>query len=180
MSTISAFQPFTSIYQPNHSQIARQNHSSSVYFQRNAISIHNFPKLRVAYKSKSTIVRSAEEEAQVPEPDAGTGEDAAVATAEQPVAVPVSPSDKLVMFFQAEGTMNDSAISTVTQALEGTEGISDLKVQIFEGIASVELMKQTTIQATGVASGLVEAIQGAGFKLQTLNLSFEDEELLTV
>lgn len=41
----------------------------------------------------------------------------------------------------------------------------------------VQLKKQTTVQATGVASGLVETIQGAGFKLQTLNLSFEDEEV---
>ncbi|MCI26791.1 hypothetical protein A2U01_0047988 [Trifolium medium] len=36
--------------------------------------------------------------------------------------------------------------------------------------------KQTTIQATGVASSLVETIQGLGFKLQTLNLSFNDDE----
>jgi len=41
----------------------------------------------------------------------------------------------------------------------------------------VQLKKQTTVQATGVASGLVETIQGSGFKLQTLNLSFEDEEV---
>lgn len=41
---------------------------------------------------------------------------------------------------------------------------------------SVQLTKQTTVQATGVASNLVEIIQGAGFKLQALNLSFEDEE----
>lgn len=38
-------------------------------------------------------------------------------------------------------------------------------------------MKQTTIQATGVASSLLESIQVAKFKLQTLDLSFEDEEL---
>ncbi|GMP30380.1 hypothetical protein CsSME_00005074 [Camellia sinensis var. sinensis] len=53
-----------------------------------------------------------------------------------------------------------------------TGGIANLKVQDVEGIASVE----TTVQATGVASNLVEIIQGLGFKLQTLNLSFEDEE----
>lgn len=40
----------------------------------------------------------------------------------------------------------------------------------------MQLRKQTTVQATGVASNLVEVIQGAGFKLQTLNLSFEDDE----
>ncbi|CBI34968.3 unnamed protein product, partial [Vitis vinifera] len=80
------------------------------------------------------------------------------------------------MFFQAEGTMNETAIPTVTKALEETEGITTLKVQVVEGIASVALTKQTTVQATGVASSLVETIQGSGFKLQTLNLSFEDEE----
>jgi hypothetical protein len=37
-----------------------------------------------------------------------------------------------------------------------------------------QLTKETTVQATGVASNLVEAIQGAGFKLQTLSLSFND------
>ncbi|KAK1257163.1 hypothetical protein QJS04_geneDACA000146 [Acorus gramineus] len=73
-------------------------------------------------------------------------------------SVPVSPSDFLTMFFKE------------------TEGVSEVKVQIVEEIASVELAKQTTVQATGVASSLVEIIQGAGFKLQTLNLSFEDEE----
>ncbi|KAG9446432.1 hypothetical protein H6P81_012560 [Aristolochia fimbriata] len=99
-----------------------------------------------------------------------------VAQTEQSVAIPVSPSDILTMFFQAEGTMEESAVPAVTQALEGIEGITDLKVQVIEGIASVEMTKQTTIQATGVASNLVEVIQGSGFKLQTLNLSFEDEE----
>lgn len=38
----------------------------------------------------------------------------------------------------------------------------------------LQLTKETTVQATGVASNLVEAIQGTGFKLQTLRLSFED------
>lgn len=90
--------------------------------------------------------------------------------------MPVSPSDVLTMFFQAEGTLTESAIPAVTEALEQTEGITGLKVQVVEGIASVELTKQTTIQSTGVASSLIETIQGAGFKLQTLNLSFEDKE----
>ncbi|XP_073002890.1 uncharacterized protein [Typha latifolia] len=94
----------------------------------------------------------------------------------QPVSVPISPSDMLTMFFKAEGTMDESAIHAVAKALEGTEGVSDLMVQVTEGIASVELTKQTTVQATGVASNLVEIIQGSGFKLQNLNLSFEDEE----
>ncbi|XP_020578239.1 uncharacterized protein LOC110023233 [Phalaenopsis equestris] len=97
-------------------------------------------------------------------------------SAEQITNVPVSPSDLLTMFFKAEGTMDDSAISKLSKALEVKDGVSDLKVQNLEGIASVELAQQTTVQATGVASNLVEIIQSAGFKLQTLYLSFEDKE----
>ncbi|XP_010420138.1 PREDICTED: uncharacterized protein LOC104705764 [Camelina sativa] len=106
------------------------------------------------------------------------GEGVAVAE-EQPqetVSVPVSPSDMLTMFFQADGTLNEAAIPNVTRALQDIDGVSNLKVQVSEGVAVVELSKQTTVQATGVASSLVETIQGAGFKLQTLNLSFEDED----
>ncbi|KAI6671249.1 hypothetical protein NL676_006134 [Syzygium grande] len=130
------------------------------------------------------ILRSSEEEgapvaeAQVEEgaASASSSSSSSAAAEQQTVSVPVSPSDTLTMFFQAEGTMSESAIPAVTTALEGAEGIATLKVQVVEGIASVELTKQTTIQATGVASSLVETIQGAGFKLQTLNLSFEEEE----
>ncbi|XP_021741280.1 uncharacterized protein LOC110707565 [Chenopodium quinoa] len=181
MSTISAFRPFTSpLHRTNYLKSSPINHCSAIQFHKNAISSHNFQHLRMTHNSKLRRVKSAEEEAQIPEPE--TAETAAVAeeeaSPEQTVAIPVSPSDKLIMFFQAEGTLTDSAIPNVTQALEGAEGVSNLKVQISEGIASVELTKQTTIQATGVASSLLESIQGAGFKLQTLNLSFEDEELL--
>ncbi|KAI3474854.1 hypothetical protein Pfo_030165, partial [Paulownia fortunei] len=112
-------------------------------------------------------------------PEEETSPPPAAAAPDQAVSVAVSPSDVLTMFFQAEGTMTDSAVPAVTKALEEVEGITDLKVQVLEGIASVELTKQTTVQATGVASNLVEIIQGSGFKLQTLNLSFQDEEDFT-
>ncbi|CAH8361116.1 unnamed protein product [Eruca vesicaria subsp. sativa] len=99
---------------------------------------------------------------------------------QETVSVPVSPSDMLTMFFQADGTLNEAAIPNVTKALQDIDGVSNLKVQVSEGVAVVELSKQTTVQATGVASSLVETIQGAGFKLQTLNLSFEDEDEVLV
>lgn len=134
-------------------------------------------------KQPLIIVRSAEEETvPIPEeqPEAQQqeeeGEAPSSSSEQPPVSVPVSPSDTLIMFFQAEGTLSETAIPNVTKALEEAEGITSLKVQVVEGIASVELTKQTTVQATGVASSLVETIQGSGFKLQTLNLSFEDEE----
>ncbi|XP_020091608.1 uncharacterized protein LOC109712452 [Ananas comosus] len=103
----------------------------------------------------------------------GAAPAAAAAAAE---FVPDSSSDVLTMFFKAEGTMDESNIPAVFKALEGTEGISDVVVRVADGVASVELTKQTTVQATGAASSLVEIIQGSGFKLQALNLSFEDEE----
>ncbi|CAD6249288.1 unnamed protein product [Miscanthus lutarioriparius] len=94
------------------------------------------------------------------------------ATAE--AAAPVDTSDSLILYFKAEGTMEERAIPKITESLEGMEGVKDLEVLIEEGIASVVLTKETTVQATGVASNLVEAIQGAGFKLQTLSLSLDD------
>ncbi|KAJ0099285.1 hypothetical protein Patl1_22021 [Pistacia atlantica] len=113
-------------------------------------------------EEEGTLVTEQETEG-VQEQEQGEGEDTVVAAEEQqPVAVPVSPSDKVTMHFQ------------------GTEGITDLKVQVLESIATVELKKQTTVQATGAAASLIEIIQGSGFKLQTLNLSFEDEEEVLV
>ena len=54
--------------------------------------------------------------------------------------------------------------------------LSSFFIALKDGLILAQLKKQTTVQATGVASNLVETIQGSGFKLQTLNLSFEDEE----
>ncbi|XP_039062769.1 uncharacterized protein LOC120207361 [Hibiscus syriacus] len=99
-----------------------------------------------------------------------------VAEQQDSISVPVFPSDTLRMYFQADGMLNEAEIPKVSKALEGAEGVSNLKVQVLEGIGTVELTKQTTVQATGVASNLVELIQGEEFKLQTLNLSFDDEE----
>ncbi|KMS96115.1 hypothetical protein BVRB_001880 [Beta vulgaris subsp. vulgaris] len=181
MSTMSTFQPFTSsFYKTNHFKpfTSPINHSFALHFQKNANFTHNFRHFRLTHNSKLRRVKSAEEDAEIPETTAAVVEEEASTEPAETVAIPVSPSDKLLMFFQAEGTMSDSGIPKVTQALEETDGVSNLKVHISEGIASVELTKQTTIQATGVASSLLETIQGAGFKLQTLNLSFEDEELL--
>ncbi|KAL0350972.1 UNVERIFIED_CONTAM: hypothetical protein Sradi_4246400 [Sesamum radiatum] len=144
----------------------------SPFFKSSAISCISSNKHSFLRPTKVRAV-AEEEEALVPEEE--TAPPPASAAPDQPVSVAVSLSDVLTMFFQ-EGTMTDSAIPAVAKALEEVEGITDLKVQVLEGIASVELTKQTTVQATGVASNLVEIIQGSGFKLQTLNLSFQDEE----
>ncbi|KAI3722337.1 hypothetical protein L2E82_33372 [Cichorium intybus] len=137
---------------------------------------NSYPSLSVIKKNLSNLkkIRSVAEDTVIPEQQEDTS--SSQGEAEATVSVPVSPSDILTMFFQAEGTMSEAAIPSVTSALQETEGISDLRVQVLEGIASVELKKKTTVQATGVASNLVEIIQNSGFKLQALNLSFEDED----
>ncbi|CAL4892897.1 unnamed protein product [Urochloa decumbens] len=99
---------------------------------------------------------------------------AVVGAATAEAATPAYTSDSLILYFKAEGTMEERAIPKITETLQGMEGVKDLEVLIEEGIGSVVLTKETTVQATGVASNLVEAIQGAGFKLQTLSLSFDD------
>nr|DAD31028.1 TPA_asm: hypothetical protein HUJ06_009879 [Nelumbo nucifera] len=57
-------------------------------------------------------IRSVTEETLVPE------EQKEETPVDQPVSIPVSPSDMLSMFFQAEGIMDESAIPTVAKALE--------------------------------------------------------------
>ncbi|CAL5094278.1 unnamed protein product [Urochloa decumbens] len=99
---------------------------------------------------------------------------AVVGAATAEAATPAYTSDSLILYFKAEGIMEERAIPKITETLQGMEGVKDLEVLIEEGIGSVVLTKETTVQATGVASNLVEAIQGAGFKLQTLSLSFDD------
>ncbi|KAM5581568.1 hypothetical protein ABKV19_010687 [Rosa sericea] len=155
--------------------------SPTVSFRNVSGSFKLLSPLRNTSSRRPTILRSAEEETPVPAQEpVPEKEEKEEGSAEQPVSVPVSPSDTLTMFFQADGTLSDAAVPAVTKALEATEGITNLKVEVHEGIGVVELKKQTTVQATGVASSLVEAIQSSGFKLQTLNLSFEEEEEIAV
>ncbi|XP_047310243.1 uncharacterized protein LOC124913854 [Impatiens glandulifera] len=141
-----------------------RNHGGGVALDNPIVSVQK--KFR---RDRKFVPCSVSEETQVPEE---------AAEAEASVVVPVSPSDVLTMFFQADGMMNEALIPAISGALQETDGISNLEVKVVEGIASIELKKQTTLQATGVASSLVEIIQGKGFKLQTLNLSFEDEDVV--
>ncbi|XP_038903053.1 uncharacterized protein LOC120089747 [Benincasa hispida] len=178
-STFPALHSISRLAFPNPSPIPRPSFSlpSSTNFTLAAAS--SFSHSPVHGRSRGRGLKqpkAVEEDASIPEQGV-EGEPPSPSPSDSPaVTVPVSPSDILTMFFQAEGTLNESAIPAVTEALEQTEGITGLKVQVVEGIASVALTKQTTIQSTGVASSLIETIQGAGFKLQTLNLSFEDKE----
>lgn len=85
---------------------------------------------------------------------------------------------------------------------QGQEGVSGVKVNVSDGSATAEvgflplelsntflsksaitnfeslrwqLTKTASIQDTGVASGLVEILQANGFKIQALNIGFDDE-----
>lgn len=178
-STVSTFSALHSVCTPNATRTP-----SPPFARRITTRFHGFPisfkhlalkRANDFYSHGLRRLRSLEEETQIPEEEQQQ-EDVPEQSEQQTVSVPVSPSDTLTMYFQAEGTMNETAIPKVTNALEGTEGVTDLKVRVLEGIASVELTKQTTVQATGVASSLVELVQSSGFKLQTLNLSFQDVE----
>lgn len=177
-TTVSTFSALHSVCTPRATRIP-----SPPFTRRITTRFHGFPisfkhlalkRVNDFYSHGLRRLRSLEEETQIPEEEAQ--QDVPEQSEQQTVSVPVSPSDTLTMYFQAEGTMNETAIPKVTTALEGTEGVTDLKVRVLEGIASVELTKQTTVQATGVASSLVELVQSSGFKLQTLNLSFQDVE----
>uniref|UniRef100_A0ACD5TGV5 Uncharacterized protein n=1 Tax=Avena sativa TaxID=4498 RepID=A0ACD5TGV5_AVESA len=55
----------------------------------------------------------------------------------QPAAATPYTTESLVLYFKAEGTMEERAIPKITQALEGVEGVTDLEVLIEEGIGSV-------------------------------------------
>lgn len=52
-------------------------------------------------------------------------------------AAPAYTSDSLILYFKAEGTMEERAIPKITESLEGMEGVKDLEVLIEEGIGSV-------------------------------------------
>ncbi|KAK6280630.1 hypothetical protein POUND7_020897 [Theobroma cacao] len=186
MATLSSFStPLHLISKtPFHTPKNLSFHPNSIHFQTK-VSTFSFNNLTLSFRKDKNLhgfwkLKSAEEEeTAVPEQEQQE-EETASAEQQESVSVPVSPSDTLRMYFQADGTLNEVEIPKVTKALEAAEGISNLKVQVLEGIGTVELTKQTTVQATGVASSLVEIIQGAGFKLQTLNLSFDDEEDIPV
>ncbi|CAF1885641.1 hypothetical protein Bca4012_047900 [Brassica carinata] len=166
----STFRSLSTTKSPNlsstHLLPLSKNHSRvCIFTKQNPLGLRKLSSLGQGGEAVAVAVAVADEEQQ---------------QQQEAVSVPVSPSDMLTMFFQADGTLNDAAIPNVTKALQDIDGVSNLKVQVAEGVAVVELSKQTTVQATGVASSLVETIQGAGFKLQTLNLSFEDEDEVLV
>lgn len=86
------------------------------------------------------------------------------------------PSDSLSVFLEAEGALAEASVVKLTTALEEVEGVSNVHITASsEGSATVKLTKQMGVQETGVASGLVEILLKGGFKLQALNLAFDEE-----
>ncbi|KAE8720106.1 Polynucleotidyl transferase, ribonuclease H-like superfamily protein, putative isoform 1 [Hibiscus syriacus] len=182
MATVSAFSIPSRLISKTHFK-SPENLSfypNSILFQTKLCSFSSNSISLSSRKTKTLYGTWKLKSAEEGETSVSQQEDPVVAEQQDSVSVLVSPSDTLRMYFQADGMLNEAEIPKVTKALEGAEGVSNLKVQVLEGIGTVELMKQTTVQATGVASNLVEIIQGAGFKLQRLNLSFDDEEDILV
>ncbi|KAJ3691570.1 hypothetical protein LUZ61_020734 [Rhynchospora tenuis] len=177
MATISCSSPSSLFFNPIRSSTRATSPLTSLslpsfHFARSVSLSHRYSSKHVE-ASRVVVKAVAEEETGL---ISEGGEEVVTAPSEDTVSVPVSPSDMLIMYFKAEGTMDDTAIPGVTGVLEAQDGIYDLEVTNAEGVATVVLTKETTVQATGVASKLVELIQSSGFKLHTLSLSFEDEE----
>ncbi|XP_002968622.2 uncharacterized protein LOC9631577 [Selaginella moellendorffii] len=85
-------------------------------------------------------------------------------------------AEKLVMMLKAEGSMPDVSIPIVQSSLEAMEDVSDVRITTFEGLTSISLTKKTIIQATNVASEIVDTMEKAGFRMHTLNLAIDDED----
>ncbi|VAH19242.1 unnamed protein product [Triticum turgidum subsp. durum] len=62
---------------------------------------------------------------------------AATAEVAEAAGAPAYTTESLILYFKAEGTMEERSIPKITQALEGMDGVSDLEVLIEEGIGSV-------------------------------------------
>ncbi|CAM6086832.1 unnamed protein product [Calypogeia fissa] len=87
------------------------------------------------------------------------------------------PSDSIAIFFEAEGSLPEASVGKLTTTLEAIEGVSGVDITASsDGTATVRLTKQMNVQATGVASGLVDVLLKGGFKLQALNLGFDEED----
>lgn len=87
------------------------------------------------------------------------------------------PSDSLSIFFEAEGSLPEASVASLTSALENLEGVSAVRVSTTsDATATVTLTKQMTVQETGVASSLVDVLLKGGFKVQALNLGFDEQD----
>ncbi|XP_076938549.1 uncharacterized protein LOC143606782 isoform X1 [Bidens hawaiensis] len=183
MATVSASPSIylSPVFKPHKNPKPLLPTSCSLRLSNRCITIPNsYPNLLISQKRLSSLnkirLSAAEEEPPVVvQEEELESSSSSQGEPEATVAVPVSRSDMLTMFFKAEGSMSEAVIPSITSALEETDDVSNLRVQVLEGIAGVELKKKTTVQATGVASNLVEILQNSGFKLQTLSLSFDDD-----
>ncbi|XP_076938550.1 uncharacterized protein LOC143606782 isoform X2 [Bidens hawaiensis] len=165
MATVSASPSIylSPVFKPHKNPKPLLPTSCSLRLSNRCITIPNsYPNLLISQKRLSSLnkirLSAAEEEPPVVvQEEELESSSSSQGEPEATVAVPVSRSDMLTMFFKE------------------TDDVSNLRVQVLEGIAGVELKKKTTVQATGVASNLVEILQNSGFKLQTLSLSFDDD-----
>ncbi|XVF58135.1 hypothetical protein PTKIN_Ptkin07bG0038700 [Pterospermum kingtungense] len=119
MATISAFSTPPRLISKTHFKTPESLYfyPNSIHFQTKVCTF-SFKNSTLSFKDKKQHriwkLKSAEDEgAAVPEQ-----EETATAEQQESVSVPVSPSDILKMYFQADGTLNEAEISKVTKALE--------------------------------------------------------------
>lgn len=106
MATLSPFSSLCSTSTPNYSSSTLSPSSSSsslpiqfVRFQSHGTIANSYPNLKKKLPRLSKIRSVAEENTLIAEAAEGEEGGAAPAAADQPVSVPVSPSDVLKMFF---------------------------------------------------------------------------------
>ncbi|KAL8124404.1 hypothetical protein AgCh_012157 [Apium graveolens] len=98
--------------------------SNTLCFKNPKVENFNISRgLKVTRLNKITASVVEEQETLIPD------EQAAPEASQPSVSVSVSPSDILTMFFQAEGTMPETAISSVAKALEVIHTAEKHKIQ---------------------------------------------------
>lgn len=99
VSAFSALHSISTLTHPNSVSIPIP--SPTVSFRNVSVSFQRLSTLRNTRSRRPTILRSAEGETLIPaEEQVPEEEEASADQQEQPVSVPVSPSDTLTMFFQ--------------------------------------------------------------------------------
>jgi hypothetical protein len=98
VSPFSALRSISTLTHPNSVSIPIP--CPTVSFRNVSVSFKRLSTLRNTRSRSPTILRSAEEETLIPAEEQVPEEEATADQQEQPVSVPVSPSDTLTMFFQ--------------------------------------------------------------------------------
>ncbi|KAG4165102.1 hypothetical protein ERO13_A13G059250v2 [Gossypium hirsutum] len=166
MATISAFSTPLHLISKTHFKSPKNLffYPNSIHFQTK-VSTFSSKNLTLSFKNGKTLY----EETTVVEQER---EETTVAEQES-VSVPVSPSDTLRMYFQADGMLNEAEIPKVTKALEVSVDILYCREKYSNGmvISSALIIWKGLICIIGSESPVVVVLSGSmepGFKRETL------------